>query len=227
MVKNNGTPILVVYFAVVCINLIGHGFEISSFEAFSKPLLIPILITFVLIQTKDVKNSIKWLLIGALFFSWIGDVALLFDKEYPILFMVGLGGFFIAHLQYIILFSRSASKIEWNKKGVPIIIFLLILYTSYLLYVLWPFLNDLKIPVFAYSIVLMLMGISAVIAYRQYGRAWIIFGAILFIVSDSILAINKFYEPVTFGRVLIMFTYTAAQFSIVFGMMKYFKHNGN
>ena len=71
----------------------------------------------------------------------------------------------------------------------------------------------------------MIMGISAVTRFEVTGRALVIIGALLFVVSDSILAINKFYEPVQFGRILTMLTYTMAQLLIVLGMLRTIKTN--
>jgi uncharacterized membrane protein YhhN len=40
-------------------------------------------------------------------------------------------------------------------------------------------------------------------------------GALLFVISDSLLAINKFYKPLPFAALFIMLTYCAAQYFIV------------
>jgi uncharacterized membrane protein YhhN len=45
-------------------------------------------------------------------------------------------------------------------------------------------------------------------------------GAVLFVLSDSLLAINKFYQPLAFAGTLIMLTYCAAQYFIVMGFIK-------
>jgi uncharacterized membrane protein YhhN len=45
-------------------------------------------------------------------------------------------------------------------------------------------------------------------------------GALLFVCSDSLLAINKFGQPFRFAGLLIMFTYCLAQFLIVWGVVK-------
>jgi uncharacterized membrane protein YhhN len=49
----------------------------------------------------------------------------------------------------------------------------------------------------------------------------IYFGALLFIMSDSMIAINQFIEPIIYGRFLIMFTYISAQYLIVIGVLKH------
>jgi len=55
--------------------------------------------------------------------------------------------------------------------------------------------------------------------HKAYGM-YVVFGAILFVISDSILAIRKFKMPVAQGDFLIMLTYLAAQFLITWGILK-------
>ena len=45
-------------------------------------------------------------------------------------------------------------------------------------------------------------------------------GAIIFVCSDSCIAINVFYKPFEFARIAIMSTYTIAQFLIIYGVIK-------
>jgi uncharacterized membrane protein YhhN len=52
---------------------------------------------------------------------------------------------------------------------------------------------------------------------------WMMLGALLFVISDSILAINKFYQPFEAAGVLIMLTYGLAQFFIVEGAGRYIR----
>jgi uncharacterized membrane protein YhhN len=47
----------------------------------------------------------------------------------------------------------------------------------------------------------------------------VLIGALLFIASDSILAFNKFYQPIPYASLLIMVTYLAAQYGIVWGIL--------
>lgn len=219
-----GKVFLLIYLIVVFVNLLGHGLSLPLLELTSKPFLMPLLAFLVLVNVSGNQYSLKWYLIGALFFSWVGDMALLFDKQYPFLFMVGLGGFLIAHIHFIILFLKSAGKLDVTKFGVLLIVTVIILYTGFLIKLLWPFLNDLKVPVFVYSLVLMLMGVSAAVRFQVKGRVLVIIGALFFVASDSILALNKFYAPVQYGRVLTMLTYTLAQLIIVLGMLKTLKN---
>ncbi len=156
----------------------------------------------------------------AMVFSWVGDVALMFDRQYPILFIVGLGGFLLAHLNYTYVFIRSGKRIYTISRLAWIGIPLMMLYTVGLISNLWPHLNELKIPVFVYAIVLMFMGLAAVIRNTKVGYHWVLLGAILFVISDSFLAVNKFIFPIEYSDVYIMTTYGLAQLFIVLGLSK-------
>ena len=59
------------------------------------------------------------------------------------------------------------------------------------------------------------------VSWNTSARFYILFGAIAFIASDSFLAINKFQEPIDHAAILIMSTYLAAQFGIVYGVIKF------
>ena len=54
---------------------------------------------------------------------------------------------------------------------------------------------------------------------KAAGNAYVL-GAIAFVLSDSLLAVNKFYQPIPYAGVFIMLTYCAAQFLIVRGFIR-------
>jgi uncharacterized membrane protein YhhN len=87
---------------------------------------------------------------------------------------------------------------------------------------LHPNLNDLLFPVILYTIVIIAMAIFAV---RRKGRTidksfiMVYSGALLFIMSDAMIAIDKFLNPLVQARLLIMATYIAAQLLIVKGII--------
>lgn len=178
-----------------------------------KPLLIPFLISIVAISDKF---STQKTLLFALFFSWIGDVLLLFSDKHPLFFISGLVAFLIAHLVYIFLFQNQ-NKINRTKiylRFSPIVI----IYLLGILSVLWSSLNEMKIPVTIYAFVIstmLLMSIKSYFEWKKPANLLVLIGAVLFVISDSILAINKFYAPVPMSSFLIMSTYLAAQFFIV------------
>jgi uncharacterized membrane protein YhhN len=99
---------------------------------------------------------------------------------------------------------------------------------SGLVVILYPKLGDLQIPVMVYALVITLMVLQSVF---RMGRTtslsfWLIFfGAVSFLLSDSLLAINKFYQPIPFSAVCVMTTYSAAVFLIVRGALAHHQLN--
>ena len=189
----------------------------DSITFWLKTVLIPLL-GFVVVNLKPFPT--KKLLLTVLFFSWVGDVVLLFANRGAIYFIIGLLAFLIAHILYILLFIKI-QEIK-STKYLPYIL-VVVAYLVGLLTFLWNDLNDLKIPVVIYATVLSTMLLFAIkgtfIWQPPYGKM-ILLGAIFFVVSDSLLAINKFRLPLPIASFLIMSTYLLAQFLIVYGILK-------
>ena len=183
---------------------------------------MPLLIAFFIFQTKYVASSLKKWVTLALIFSWAGDVLLMFESMNGNFFIVGLIAFLIAHIFYILFYENIIRKEGLSKNYwwfLPVII-----YYIALIYTLSPNLGDMKLPVRIYGIVISYMLIKALQAGRiknSGAAALMIAGAVLFITSDSILAINKFYEPFEYAGIAIMLTYGIAQLLITLGTAKY------
>ena len=191
--------------------------NLESITFWLKPLLIPILSSLVLFEKEF---PTKKILLTALFFSWVGDVVLLFADKGTIFFIIGLVSFLVAHLLYILLFMKL-QKVK-TTKYLPYSILVLV-YLFRLLSFLWNDLGELKIPVILYACILstmLLFAIKGKFVWEKHNGNYILFGAIFFVLSDSLLAINKFHSPIPIASFLIMSTYLAAQFLLVFGILK-------
>jgi uncharacterized membrane protein YhhN len=92
-----------------------------------------------------------------------------------------------------------------------------------MLSVLLPALGDLKIPVIVYASVIsvmLLFAYNGLLIWKKPANQYVFFGALFFVVSDSILAINKFHMPIQKSSFIIMLTYLVAQYLIVKGILK-------
>jgi uncharacterized membrane protein YhhN len=92
--------------------------------------------------------------------------------------------------------------------------------------ILFPHLGGMKIPVMLYALVITLMAMFALFRYgftSQKSFVLIFSGALFFMLSDSLLAINKFMEPFTLASLAIMTTYILAQYLIVEGAIAHEK----
>lgn len=208
-----------IVFSFVYLLLIASNQEETT--RYMKPFLMPILL-FVVALSETFKTKI--LLLFALIFSWIGDVILLFAEKEAVYFILGLLSFLLAHLFYIFLFYKQKNvspKQQFNLKtklgiGSILVYFLIMTFT------LVPKLGELKIPVLVYASVISIMLLIALIGnaiWKPIPYSAVLSGAIFFVISDSLLAFNKFHSPIQFASFLIMFTYIIAQFSIVWGVL--------
>jgi uncharacterized membrane protein YhhN len=216
----NSTFWLWLFRLAVVADLAAIYFQQVEVRYISKPLIVVTLMAWLYQQVKNISGAAMYFM-AALLFSLAGDVFLLFEEKNPLFFMAGLGSFLLAHLLYITAFimlrKGEAIKTRW---------FWIIatgIYGSTLLYMLMPYLGELKIPVAVYAFVLCLMLLSAVHAFsKPYSKPGIICvaGALLFVLSDTILAINKFYFGFAYAGLAIMVTYAAAQYFIITGAVK-------
>ena len=164
------------------------------------------------------------MIMSALVFSWLGDVTLQLQEENDIFFMIGLSCFLLAQVMYLIaFFSTKGENVLFFKK--IYLILPVILYGLIILYILYDGLGDMKIPVIIYTVVILTMLSSALNREKKVNRQsyiLVLVGAILFVLSDSMIAINKFSYPFDMSRIAIMLTYVVAQYLIAIGCLKQF-----
>ncbi|MFE3848582.1 lysoplasmalogenase [Flavobacterium sp. LB3P45] len=208
---------IAISFAYLLLIILGR----EDISWFIKPFLVPFL--FLAVYSCSDFPSKKFLL-TALLFSWIGDVVLLFADKDELYFIIGLVSFLLSHIAYILLFSKQLRIYSNKNKAIFWVgITAIVVYLMVMLAVLLPRLGDLKIPVIVYAIVLSTMLLVAFKGYLKWNapaNIYILLGAVIFVCSDSILAFNKFYEPLKFSSLLIMSTYITAQYLIVVGILK-------
>ncbi len=179
---------------------------------------MPVLV-FHLASSAPVTN--RTYIIAGLTLSWLGDIFLMFESYRSFFFILGLGSFLLAHVAYILYFRSIQSAAPSLLSRHPITILLVAVYSVGLFFFLRPHLGDLQLPVLGYAIVIGCMLLGSIHIYRKVNspsNQYFLWGAGLFVLSDSILALDKFYAPVPLAGVWIMLTYCAAQFFIVTGV---------
>ena len=166
-------------------------------------------------------------MLAGLIFSWSGDIFLEFSHLNPEMFIPGLVSFLLAHVMYIIIFIRTPGKNSILKSRIflliPVMVFGIIL-----IWFLYDDLADMRIPVIIYAVVILTMLATALNRIDKVNRNsfyTVLAGAILFVISDSTIAINKFSTPFEASGILIMSTYILAQYLIVTGYIKQFARN--
>lgn len=210
-----------IFWIIAFIDIGATAFNNSILHIITKPLLLPLLVISLFFSVSP--GNKKALVLTGLFFAFMGDVALLFEDRNPLFFITGLVCFLLTHLFYILFFLTIKSAAPSLLKKKPALIILVVAYTGGLLFLLVPKLGSLVVPVILYAVILSLMFLCSLHVYHkvnsQAGKLFI-WGAALFVVSDSLLAINKFYSPLAYAGFFIMLTYCLAQYLIVKGFIK-------
>ena len=208
------------FFVIVIIELFSSTLsELSSFHNIAKPLILASLILFFYLRSNHLMLKTRRLMLLALSFSLIGDVLIIFDDISNNYFLAGLISFLLAHIMYIIVFLEKRNN---SIKPIAYITILLI-YAFGLFYLLKDGLEDMLIPVIIYVIAILTMAITASLR-KENGSSLsynlVLVGALLFVISDSFIALNKFYITITNEHLIIMSTYALAQYCIVMGILK-------
>ena len=221
--------LIVIYFLLAIAEIIGTHYDFLPLIFATKPLLMVTLFFWFYLQTKtSAGNKFRKYLLLSIVFAFGGDTFLMFLPFDEIFFLLGLGSFLIGQLFYVFAFSTSIknSKNEFNK---PIGLTLLIVFLGYyviLMYSLFPYLEEFLIPVLVYGIAVCAMGISSgwrlnKVSKRSFLLVFI--GAMLFVLSDTIIAVNQFLykDNLLHAQVSIMITYVIAQYLMAKGSVKY------
>jgi uncharacterized membrane protein YhhN len=198
-------PALAAFAIVAAVHLVSLGTGPHWFELVTKALLIPSLAAWVLLRRGP------RLVVAALLFSALGDIALEFDG----LFIVGMGFFAAAHICYVTFFLRSGAAARLRRRWYIPVGYAVV--WAALIALLWSGLGALQIPVAAYS--LLLTGTAALSA----GLGWRTgVGGALFFVSDGLIALRLAEMPQPpMPSLWIMSTYILAQYLLASGTVRW------
>lgn len=155
------------------------------------------------------------LILAGLACSLVGDIFLMLPSDQ---FVPGLVSFLIAHLFYIAAFRSGFAGFRPAWLAFPFFAYGL---TAF--WILLPGLGELKLPVIAYLLVILTMAWQAAVrwnAMRDRSCLFAFAGALLFVISDSIIAFNRFHTRFYLAEALIMSTYFAAQWLIALSVSR-------
>lgn len=179
--------------------------ENRSLQFIFKPLTMLLIISIALLNISAPPDFYQKMIVAGLILSTVGDVFLIEQDRF---FIHGLISFLLGHFCYVAAF--------WTAPNLPSGIFYLLYVASFLI-VLWKNLGKLKIPVIVYAATIALMSWLAFSLYLKSTDAKFLFaflGSLVFVVSDSLLAYNKFKKPFALAHPLILGTYFLAQWLI-------------
>jgi uncharacterized membrane protein YhhN len=196
--------ISMIFLTFVLFYMVGLHFSLD-FVWLLKIIPIAVLLGGVL---KAKSSSMRTILLSALVFSGCGDLLLAFDE-----FIFGVVAFLLAQLSYAELFRHHWQGF-YNRWHLSV---LLLIYILVMMWWLLPNLGNLQFAVVAYLIAIATMGLFAF--QSSLPMRWAVLGAVLFIFSDSFIAINKFINPIPYESYWIMSSYYVAQFMLVTGFL--------
>lgn len=209
---------------IVAGDLVGEYFQNPQIDHVFKPFIMLWIGAYFLVHAKNIDKIVIQLTVFAFVFSWFGDIFMMFAAK-PLFFEAGILGFLVAQVLYIFVFLRTihlSGKKPYLKKN-P---FWLLAYLGYgiIMYILlFPHLTDvLKIAIFLYVVAILTMSATAL---NRYGNghpvsfSLVFAGSLLFVVSDSLIAINRFLVAIPYEGLLVMPTYIGAQYLIMRGLL--------
>ena len=144
---------------------------------------------FLCIASGGIHSVYGWIILAGLISSWWGDLLLISEKRS--LFLLGLITFFLAHVAYCVAFFLYGVGLPYVAGA------LVVSFVPAALIVRWlnPHLDEMRIPVYAYMVIITLMVCLAAGATLGTGGALILIGAVLFYVSDIFVARERFVAP--------------------------------
>ena len=162
---------------------------------------------------RHLAGTSRTLALIALVFSATGDVLL--AVEFANHFIFGLGAFLLAQLTYAGNFLRHARRPSLCLAGRA---FSILVAAGLLAMQVLPAAGDLALPVAFYIVAIVSMALSA--AAHRSGSSLLFAGALTFMASDALIAINRFLDPVPLAGTWIMLTYYGAQALLVYGLIR-------
>lgn len=200
----------------------------KTVEFVAKPGVMVVLLVW-LYLVSGYTGVLVWFALG-LAFSLAGDIFLMLPREQ---FIAGLISFLLAHIFYIVGFLRSPVALNLPGLIVAVVIALVILrlYRRIAAALEVSGKSALKLPVIAYSLVISIMLLLALLALT--GESWqtlpallVSAGALLFYISDALLAWNKFVSPLRLGRLTSIIPYHLGQILLTIGATLHYLPTG-
>ena len=212
MLQNRLSPAMCAFVQAAALATTANACGWSEVYLWAKPLALLVLMVAAWQSSAGMLGR-KWLML-ALALSLLGDVLLMGES----LFVPGLVAFLLAHISYIQLFRQDAPWLR-SRRAVAVCISAAAVIFVGLDQNGLP--TELRVPVAAYVLVI------ATMAAQAWGRAkhlysaaslWVAWGSLSFMLSDTLLAFDKFVTPLPYAGLWVLATYYLAQGLIVRGI---------
>lgn len=188
-----------------------------------KPVPMVLMILYISGKNSQRDHLVPTLIRAGLILSLVGDVCLMVNEMSA--FMVGTGFFYVAHILYCVAFRMGTvvREASFTNKAVRWLICVGLLgMCASNIYTLWDLMPN-RLLFSTYAFVLCLMNIFAIQRYQittPYSFGFVVAGAVLFGLSDNLLAFLKFNKiPSDLGRGMVMLLYYGGQYLLMHGAM--------
>ena len=222
------------YLLVGFLNVIAIATQNSDGATVTKPLLMPLLAGWLVLELRRVwPVPLRWLGLG-IAFAWVGDILLMGDSD--LAFTLGIAAFLVTQVSYLLAFTR-VDGVRFRRgianpklpavglvEGQRLLLLPFAAYLVLLVALLWPGAGTMRAPAVIYGVALCVMAAASLnlVGRMPPASAWLTFGgAVLFVLSDSLIALTEFgpWERSDASQALVMFTYVAAQGLIATGLV--------
>lgn len=215
------------FWLIALAQIIAILFDIELLDRVSKSALMFSLLIYFWDRTESQKD-IKWVRYTtlAIVFTWIGDIMFVLYIKNFLFFFAGISAYFAAHIFLLFAFVKAtfSKKIKFHFSIVPLIA---LAYTILMGFLIVPYLDGvIQVPVSLYVLSSLTLIIFAWYRKPQTNLdsfLWVIIGVVLIIISDSILAINRFSTTIPYAQYVTTVCFIVAHWLIINGLIKHFK----
>ncbi len=186
---------------------------------------MPLLAAWLMAETGLRNSFFRNAVLLALAFSTLGDVLLMFEGG--LYFLLGLSAFLVAHLWYIAAFTSVSGFRNGYLAKQPVLLLPFLIYPLVLFWQLWSGIPaGMKIPVCLYGGVITMMALSVMNLKHQLKPSHFLLmlgGAVLFVISDSLIALSRFGQSFEGAGIAVMLTYMAGQYLLILSAIRWLK----
>lgn len=209
------------YFGVLVADVVIRLMDANELDQFVKPLMMPVLLYYLIQKTSGRIYKHHLLLAGAIITAWIGDILLLNDERFFLL--GGIFAFLITQSVYLYLFRSNTIGTfkQLLSKNKPVSTILSIFYSVFLIAAILLIEGHIKFAVIFYGLVVTTATWYSFVQNKLPETQYLKIGMGLFLISDSLLAMNMFFFDIPLAQMLVIGTYGLAQFFIIEGVVKY------
>ncbi len=180
---------------------------------FAKPTTTTLILLVALVAKPPVGPLYQSAIGIGLLFALAGDIFLMLPTDR---FIAGLVSFLITHLCYIVAFGTQIRPPFWSPATLLLLLYALLIYG-----LLYRHLGHMRMPVLLYLVAIAAMAWLGLLFATQQQSVWALaagVGSVLFVISDSVLALNRFRRPFAGAQWLVLTTYYLAQWLIAWSV---------